>query len=680
MRDIMRPFVSFVSVCIVCVLCLCTLSTAAAPCPDISFGPPTYFPGGVNTNGLVTGDVNEDGKADLVAANEGSGNVMMRFGNGAGAFPIALQLSVTTPSSFAIADLNGDGHVDLVATSRSNSRVTVWLGLGGGAFGTPVQTVVGSSPSGIAMSDFNGDGHVDLVTSNGGTNTISFLPGNGSGAFPTATSFSISRGSGAFGIVAADLNGDGNKDVATANRGTGNISVLLGNGAGGFAAAVIYAAGTQANSIATADFNGDNHPDLVTANLGSNSLTVRFNNGLGVFTAAVTLPTGALPMYVATGDLDDDGHTDIVASNQGSNNLSAYRGGGDGTFAAPINFAVSAAPRALVIGDLNGNGKSDMAAGVESANIAVFLNACVTNTAPTISAGMVTRQQDAGVSNSTIATVSDAEQSADELEVTVDGGTSSSLNGVTVSNIAVDAAGTVTADVIASCGASDAMFTLTVTDSEGLSATAKLSVEVTNETTPPVINDGKPIPDITIYLPLDSPDLSMPVIFALPPASDNCSASPTVSASPESGSTFNVGSTIVTVTATDDLDNTATATFRVNVLFNFSGFMRPIDPFPMLNIATAGSSVPVKFSLSGNKGLDILASGYPASSPVACNDNEPGSTVEETTAGGGGLAYDADSDQYIYVWKTTKTWKSTCRIFILKLSDGSEYYARFSFR
>lgn len=50
------------------------------------------------------------------------------------------------------------------------------------------------------------------------------------------------------------------------------------------------------------------------------------------------------------------------------------------------------------------------------------------------------------------------------------------------------------------------------------------------------------------------------------------------------------------------------------------------------------------------------------------------------SAGGSTLTYDALSDQYIYVWKTNKAWKGTCRMLILKLSDGSEHYAKFSFR
>jgi hypothetical protein len=544
-----------------------------------------------------------------------------------------------------------------------------------------VQTSVGSGPTGVITADFNHDGNIDIVTSNGGTSSISILLGSGNGSFPVATAFSISRGSGAWGVVAADLNGDGNLDLATPNRGTANISVIFGNGAGGFGLATVYATGMQPSSIAATDFNGDGKLDLATANEGSNSITVRFNNGLGGFPTAATLSSGVQPFFVVTGDLDADGSIDIVATNQGSNSLSVFKGNGNGTFGTRVDLAVNAAPRSLVVQDLNDDGSLDLASGIGSGMIAVLLNACSENSAPTISSGTVTRQQDSGSFNSTIATVGDAEDPLDTLVVTVNGGPSATENGVTVSNISVDAAGNVTADVSASCGASAATFTLLVTDSEGLSATAKLVVDVTDETTPPVINNGNPIPDVTVNLPLNSPDVSVPVTFELPTATDNCTLSPTVTSEPVSGSTFGLGTTVVTVTAIDELGNTATASFNVTVLFNFGGLLQPIAPFPTLNIAAAGSAIPVKFSLSGDKGLNILATGYPASSVIPCDENEPGTTIEETVpAGGTILSYDPLSDQYKYVWKTNKDWRRTCRILIVKLADGSEHYAKFSFR
>ena len=117
------------------------------------------------------------------------------------------------------------------------------------------------------------------------------------------------------------------------------------------------------------------------------------------------------------------------------------------------------------------------------------------------------------------------------------------------------------------------------------------------------------------------------------------------------------------------------------VVYNFAGFFQPVDNLPTVNVVNAGQAIPVKFSLNGNQGLNIMAAGYPASSPVACNANEPGSVIEETvTAGNSSLSYDATTDRYSYVWKTNKAWKGTCRILVVRLNDGSDHFAKFSFK
>jgi len=135
------------------------------------------------------------------------------------------------------------------------------------------------------------------------------------------------------------------------------------------------------------------------------------------------------------------------------------------------------------------------------------------------------------------------------------------------------------------------------------------------------------------------------------------------------------------VTATDGAGNNATGSFTVTVLHNFSGFLQPVDELPTVNIVGAGQAVPVKFSLSGNKGLNIFAIGYPASGQITCDVNEPGSVIEETVAAGGSsLSYDAAGDRYSYVWKTEKSWKGTCRILALRLKDGRDHFAKFRFK
>jgi hypothetical protein len=88
----------------------------------------------------------------------------------------------------------------------------------------------------------------------------------------------------------------------------------------------------------------------------------------------------------------------------------------------------------------------------------------------------------------------------------------------------------------------------------------------------------------------------------------------------------------------------------------------------------------VKFSLSGDHGLNIFAPGYPLSYGVDCNTSAPLDTVEQTvTAGGTSLSYDADVDHYVYVWKSDKAWAGTCRRLDVTLIDGTRHTAHFKF-
>lgn len=122
---------------------------------------------------------------------------------------------------------------------------------------------------------------------------------------------------------------------------------------------------------------------------------------------------------------------------------------------------------------------------------------------------------------------------------------------------------------------------------------------------------------------------------------------------------------------------TATPT---NTPFPFSGFFQPLDKPPAVNQMKAGRAIPIKFSLGGNLGLNILAPGYPQSQQVDCPASAVLAPAEETTAAGKStLKYDAGKKQYIYIWKTEKSWAGTCRTFTLRLVDGSEHSASFSF-
>ncbi|KOU52307.1 PxKF domain-containing protein [Streptomyces sp. WM6378] len=130
----------------------------------------------------------------------------------------------------------------------------------------------------------------------------------------------------------------------------------------------------------------------------------------------------------------------------------------------------------------------------------------------------------------------------------------------------------------------------------------------------------------------------------------------------------------------DNTDSTTTTITPAGPVFTFTGFFQPVDNPPTVNTMKAGRAVPVKFSLSGNQGLNIFATGYPVSQNVTCNTGAPLDPVEETTgAGQSSLTYDTATDTYTYVWKTDSAWKNTCRTFDLKLNDNSDHYAGFKF-
>lgn len=114
--------------------------------------------------------------------------------------------------------------------------------------------------------------------------------------------------------------------------------------------------------------------------------------------------------------------------------------------------------------------------------------------------------------------------------------------------------------------------------------------------------------------------------------------------------------------------------------YRFAGFFQPVENLPSWNSVNAGRAVPTKFSLSGYQGLDIFASGYPASQMIDCASNVPIDVVDETvTAGSSSLSYNATTDQYNYVWKTDKGWAGSCRQLAVQLKDGTYHNVSFKF-
>lgn len=139
------------------------------------------------------------------------------------------------------------------------------------------------------------------------------------------------------------------------------------------------------------------------------------------------------------------------------------------------------------------------------------------------------------------------------------------------------------------------------------------------------------------------------------------------------------GTYTVTVNVTDKFGGTGSNTAPHKVIFNFSGFFQPVDNLPIVNTVKAGQAIPVKFSLSGNHGLNIFASGYPKIDFTTCTNNAQDPIESTVTAGNSSLSYDPTTDQYTYVWKTDKSWAGKCGILKVTFVDGTTQTAQFQF-
>jgi len=276
----------------------------------------SFSSGGYQPSSVAVGDLNADGKPDLLIANScasSSGNclngeVSVLFGNGDGSFQAASNYASDglNAVSVAVADLNGDGRLDLVVVNGCDTAfncgaggVTVMLGNGDGTFqGDPSYPSGGFVTQAVAVGDFNGDGKPDLVVANycvgsGGNcanGVIGILLGKGDGTYEAPAIFS-SGGYATQSVLVGDFNGDGKVDIAVANlclsssscSNGGVVSVLLGNGDGTFQQALSYASGGyEAFWLAAGDFNGDGKPDLAVANacVSGNNCS---NGRVGVF-------------------------------------------------------------------------------------------------------------------------------------------------------------------------------------------------------------------------------------------------------------------------------------------------------------------------------------------------------------------------------------------------------------
>jgi len=287
---------------------------------------------GAPTGHLAVGDLNMDGKPDLVASRDGTTtNTVFVLTNtstvGNPNFSTALVLVldiIQGVREVGIADLNGDGKPEIVVTNSTTNNIYIFKNesSGGNLSINPTPTkieVTGATETlALELQDMDGDGKTDIVASKNQGSDLFILKNASTPSafiFPSVTKITLP---GFFRDVAtADFNRDGKLDIVTTSLFTAQAVVLINNSsttAISFATPLLISTDTEPFGVDVSDLNGDRFPDFIIPCRGNNTLNVYLHNGntTSVGFTKVTIPTAKKNWYVRAGDLDGDAKPDIA--------------------------------------------------------------------------------------------------------------------------------------------------------------------------------------------------------------------------------------------------------------------------------------------------------------------------------------------------------------------------------
>lgn len=244
---------------------------------------------------MATGDFDGDGVPDLVLTNTSSFKASLYRGTGKCGFSLLHEWNVggagDEPRFVTVGDVNNDGRNDLVVANGGilSRTIRVIVGNGDGTFQLPREFGATERPRSAVIGDFDSDGRPDLIVA--GSSSLVFLKGDGKGGFAGKVSvgnLSVPTGKDVpLALVTADFNNDRKLDIAVSNYGTGesgSVDILLGKGDGTFSLVPIrMGSGSHPAHVDTVDLDGDLDVDLVAVAQGTNEVVVLLNLGDGLF-------------------------------------------------------------------------------------------------------------------------------------------------------------------------------------------------------------------------------------------------------------------------------------------------------------------------------------------------------------------------------------------------------------
>ncbi|GAA4732571.1 hypothetical protein GCM10023350_15000 [Nocardioides endophyticus] len=309
------------------------------------------------------GDVNGDGRADLLARDT-SGKLWMHAGNGKGRFRKAVALPGAWRSYSSISglgDFTGDGRPDLFVRKRANGYGFVLPSRGNGRFGQKLGPVAATKAGPVVgVGQLVRDATPDvLVRSSGGT--VSVLGNYGGTEIRTPIASGVMIPTATALLNAGDWDRDGHGDIIT-RTADGQLELRRGDGTGHFAAPLVIGTGFSGVGLlaAVGDMTGDGWPDL-TGQPAGGAVQIYPGNGLGGLKASyVARGAVSATAQIAVGRWNADGAPDTVFRKGGKATL--YVGNGPGGLTSKRALGVDLTPYDWVIGisDIGLTGHADL--------------------------------------------------------------------------------------------------------------------------------------------------------------------------------------------------------------------------------------------------------------------------------------------------------------------------------
>ncbi len=334
---------------------------------------------------LAAGDLDRDGRSDLVTADADGDTVAVLFGNGDGTFlqpPSLFSLEDSaSPRAILMADVDGNGTSDVVVAAEVSNTVAVLLNSGDGVLGRPIAIPVGEAPGALAAGDLNGDGRLDVAVANTLDATVSVLVNQGGGNFTVESTFEVGGGPSAVRI--ADLDRDGRQELIVSSLDGGEALVgsvqIFARQAEGLFTLVQEIQGDMLDgpvAVLPLDTNGDGELELAVLNQDLDDVALFARNAAGQFEwTGASFPVAIQPNDFASADFNGDGISDLAVSSEFEDKVSVLLGLDDGSFAAKVDFDVAPAPQALALADYDRDGRVDIAVASQDAEtVTVLLN------------------------------------------------------------------------------------------------------------------------------------------------------------------------------------------------------------------------------------------------------------------------------------------------------------------